>query len=220
MLSLPKKVKFQSVHPVFDVPKPTPAAKNVPDWYRKMQGVEDKVMTVKKCVPFLDAMTSGYTISLPMDVHFDGEKFAELTKVTVVSGHHKQQTSDIPVPLGYSEQPYKWENFFVMTTPKGYSTLFVHPMHRYDLPFLSISGVVDTDKHPVPVNFPFFLKKGFTGVIPAGTPIIQAIPFKRETWVSEVEGNVPPKQHPDLHIMHNPPFGFYKKHWWSRKTYK
>jgi hypothetical protein len=220
MLNLPKRVKFQSVHPIFDVPKPTPAAKHVPDWYRKMPGVNDKIMTVKKCVPFLDVMTSGYIISSPVDVYFDGSSFSELSKVKAVSMHHTQQTIDVPVPFGFSTQPYKWENFFTISTPKGYSTLFVHPTNRYDLPFLSISGVVDTDAHPIPVNFPFFLKDGFKGVIPAGTPIIQAIPFKRENWISKVEDSAHVKEHPDVYRMHNPPFGFYKKHWWSRKTYK
>jgi hypothetical protein len=205
---------------MFDVPKPTPAAKHVPDWYRKMPGVNDKIMTVKKCVPFLDVMTSGYIISSPVDVYFDGSSFSELSKVKAVSMHHTEQTVDVPVPFGFSTQPYKWENFFTISTPKGYSTLFVHPTNRYDLPFLSISGVVDTDAHPIPVNFPFFLKDGFKGVIPAGTPIIQAIPFKRENWISKVEDSAPVKEHPDVYRMHNPPFGFYKKHWWSRKTYK
>ena len=220
MLSRPKKVKFQSIHPEFDVPKPEPASKSMPDWYRKMAGVQGTIMTVKKCVPFLDAMTAGYTISLPVDVNFDGKDFSELSKVVVVSMHHKEQISEVPILNGFSEQPYKWENFFTVTTPKGYSTLFVHPTNRYDLPFLSISGVVDTDAHPVPVNFPFFLKEGFTGIIPAGTPIIQAIPFKRENWVSEVDDFTAPKEHPEAYRMHNPPFGFYKKHWWSRKTYR
>jgi hypothetical protein len=219
MLNLPKKIKFQSIHPVFDVPKPSPASKQVPEWYRKMSGVSEKVMTIKKCVPFLDAMTSGYIISSPVDINFDGVNFANLSKVQVISMHHKEQTDNMPVPIGYSEQPYKWENFFTITTPKGYSTLFVHPTNRYDLPFLSISGIVDTDAHPIPVNFPFFMREGFKGIIPAGTPIIQAIPFKRESWESEVEDNIAPKEHPDLHKMHNPPFGFYKKHWWSRKNY-
>jgi hypothetical protein len=220
MLNLPKKIKFQSIHPVFDVPKPTPAYKQVPNWYREMPGVEEKVMTVKKCVPFLDAMTSGYILYSPVDVHFDGVRFSELSKVPVVSMHHKEQTFGLPTPLGFSSQPYKWENFFTLTTPKGYSTMFVHPTNRYDLPFTSISGVVDTDAHPVPVNFPFFLKEGFKGVIPAGTPIIQAIPFKRENWAYQVEDTVPPKENINVHKMHNPPFGFYKKHWWSRKTYR
>lgn len=220
MLNLPKKIKFQSIHPVFDVPKPSPASKQIPEWYRKMPGVSEKVMTIKKCVPVLDAMTSGYIISSPVDISFNGVSFADLSKVQVISMHHKEQTDDMPVPIGYSEQPYKWENFFTITTPKGYSTLFVHPTNRYDLPFLSISGIVDTDSHPIPVNFPFFIREGFKGIIPAGTPIIQAIPFKRETWESEVEDNIAPKENPDVHKMHNPPFGFYKKYWWSRKTYR
>ena len=32
-------------------------------------------------------------------------------------------------------------------------------------------------------NVPFFIKSGFEGVIPAGTPIAQLIPIKREKWV-------------------------------------
>jgi hypothetical protein len=33
---------------------------------------------------------------------------------------------------------------------------------------------------------PFFLIIGFSGVIPAGTPYVQMIPFKREDWASEI----------------------------------
>lgn len=219
MLNHRKKVKFKSTHPMFSVPAPTPTYKNTPDWYRQMAGVEGSEMTIKKCVPFLDAMTSGYTLYLAADVEFTKDGFQNFTKVPTVTAHHKSQTLDVPVSDGYHPDPYKWENFFVMTTPKGYSTLFTHPLNRSDLPFMSISGIVDTDKHPIPVNFPFFKKEGFVGIIPAGTPIIQAIPFKRETWVSEVDQENGVEEHPDLYRMHNPPFGFYKKHWWSRKRY-
>ena len=54
------------------------------------------------------------------------------------------------------------------------------------MPFHSFSGIVDTDKHPVPVNFPFVVKKDFEGVIPAGTPIAQFIFLKRDTLEYEV----------------------------------
>jgi hypothetical protein len=43
--------------------------------------------------------------------------------------------------------------------------------------------VVDTDTYTSPVNFPFTLNDPkFEGLIPAGTPIAQVIPFKREQW--------------------------------------
>jgi hypothetical protein len=48
-----------------------------------------------------------------------------------------------------------------------------------------LPAIVDTDKHPIMVNFPFFLKENFSGVIPYGTPIVQVIPFKRENWKSK-----------------------------------
>jgi hypothetical protein len=59
-------------------------------------------------------------------------------------------------------------------------------MYRDDLPFYSLPSIVDTDRHPAPVNFPFFLRKDFTGILESGTPIMQIIPFKREEWKSEV----------------------------------
>jgi hypothetical protein len=32
---------------------------------------------------------------------------------------------------------------------------------------------------------PFFISKGWTGILPAGTPYMQMMPFKREDWTSE-----------------------------------
>jgi hypothetical protein len=50
-----------------------------------------------------------------------------------------------------------------------------------------MEGVVDTDTYNAPVNFPFVLKNvNFEGLIPAGTPIAQVIPFKREEWKMQI----------------------------------
>jgi len=220
MLHRSKKIKFHSTYAQFDVPKPFPAYKGVPAWYREMPGVENNKMTVKKCVPVLDAITSGYLITLAADVEVTDQGIKNFSKVKMVSAHHKEQTLNLVVPPEYDEQPYKWENFFVVKTPKGYSTMFVHPLNRTDLPFMSLSGVVDTDKHPIPVNFPFLIRKDFRGIITAGTPLIQAIPFKRESWTSEVDDTSPVRLPENFHTIHNPPFGYYKKHWWSRKQYR
>jgi hypothetical protein len=63
--------------------------------------------------------------------------------------------------------------------------MFCNPANRFDLPFQTITGIVDCDKYPGQVHFPFFLKEGFTGIIPKGTPIVQIIPIKRDSWKRE-----------------------------------
>jgi hypothetical protein len=50
-----------------------------------------------------------------------------------------------------------------------------------------LPGVVDTDNLLTEINPPFRMKNGWTGVIPAGTPIAQIIPFKRENWKYSIE---------------------------------
>lgn len=215
-----KKIKFQSVDVKVDFIHPQPASKFVPEWFRKLPGVISGVETIKKCVPFLDTLTSGYIIVLASDVYYDGKEFQQVSKVPQVSLHTREQINNFDIPKEFSDQPFKWINFFVAKTPKGYSTMFAHPLNRLDLPFYSMTGIVETDTFPVPVNFPFFMKKDFVGVIPAGTPIIQVIPFKRDNWQSSVEDKKPYKEPWFISIMHNPPFGFYKKNFWQRKSYK
>ena len=48
----------------------------------------------------------------------------------------------------------------------------------------ALPGIVDTDRSPQPINFPFFIKKNFVGTIEVGTPVVQLIPFKRDDWKS------------------------------------
>jgi hypothetical protein len=83
--------------------------------------------------------------------------------------------------------PYpKLINPWGIKTSPGYSTMFIAPVHR-DNVFTILPGVVDTDTYTAPVNFPGVLTDvTFEGLIPAGTPIAQVIPFKRESWVMEL----------------------------------
>ena len=56
--------------------------------------------------------------------------------------------------------------------------------------FRSLPGIVDTDTYTAPVNFPFVLNDWkFEGIIPAGTPMAQVIPFKRESWQMSIGKN-------------------------------
>jgi len=222
MTQMNKKIVFISDATEFEILQPFPAFKSVPSWYRKMKGVNEGVMSVKKCVPFLDAFTSGYMIPLTADVEWDNEKkdFRSNSIIHPVSKHEESQTQDVFIPENYHSQPYKWDSHWMIKTPKGYSTLFMHPLNRLDLPFYSFSGIVDTDKHPLVINFPFVVKKNFKGKIKAGTPMIQAIPFKRDKWSSKIIDEGPPYSYPYTYKVMEPPFGYYKRNFWSRKEFK
>lgn len=215
-----KQVNFYSENVRIELPHPRPASKFMPDWFRKLPGVVKGIESIKKCMPFLDAMTAGYMIVLAADVKFDGVIFEEVSKVPLVSTHVPDQLGDLNIPKHYNKQPYKWNNLFVMKTPRGYSTLFTHPLNRIDMPFHSLSGIVDTDNFPVAVNFPFFILEDFRGIIPAGTPIAQAIPFKRTSWKHKVEDTKPYEMPINFFSHANPPFNFYKKNYWTKKTYQ
>jgi len=218
---VPKKIQFSSQYPNHKIPHPQPASRLIPEWYRKTPGVKDKQETIKKCIPILDGLTSGYIITLAADVWRIKDKgFHCDSKIEIVTQHGKEQTDMFPLPEGFDSQPYKWSNYWYIKTPKGYSTLFTHPINSPNLPFQTLTAVVDTDKHPLVINFPFFIRENFYGHIPAGTPIIQMIPFKRNDWEMEVIDNkVPPNYDRQWEVMGNAPMAWYKRKWWTKKSY-
>jgi hypothetical protein len=200
-----------------------PASRFVPEWYRGMPGVVNGIETVKKCVPVLDSLTMGYMFTLSADVWYDHESQKVLSNavVPINSDHYPEQTQDVVLPDEYDAQPHKWINYWHMKTPKGYSTLFIHPLNREDLPFKSFTGIVDTDKHPLVVNFPFVMRKDFSGVIPAGTPIIQAIPFKRDSWDSKIIDEISrPYGYLNESENQDAPLAWYKRKSWTKKVFR
>ena len=215
-----KKIKFYSTDINLQINHPQPSSKFIPSWFKKLSGVNHGIETIKKCMPFLDTATAGYMVVLSADVYFDGNGLQQISKTQTVLTHDKSQIEGMVLSPEYHDQPYKWINHFIAKTPKGYSTLLTHPINRMDLPFYTLSGIVETDKFELPINFPFFIRKDFKGVIPAGTPIAQLLPFKRSNWKSEVEDQKETKLPAYRFTMHNPPFGFYKKNFWTRKKYE
>jgi hypothetical protein len=188
-----------------NVPKeyaPKPASNFVPDWYKTMDSHIGKVKrpsgsgtsnaTIKRCMPVFDAITSGYIILSAADVFVSQRKdgngnkhpYFEWTQYGLIEFHPYTQAPEHPQRNNHESYP-KWVNPWGVKTPKGYSVLFTQPMHRESV-FTILSGVVDTDTYTAPVNFPFVLNDlEFEGLIPAGTPIAQVIPFKRESWQLE-----------------------------------
>jgi len=199
-------VRFQCDPDFFDVfPEPAPASKFIPDYYRAMSssvgghgsapsfnGNGDIASTVKRCMPVFDSLTAGYVIPLPADLYVSTDSSGVKNFVwsadnfNAVDIHGPTQFPGLNIPAEYdSSSAFKFVNPWQVVTPKGYSCLFVQPFWRYDSPFHVFPGVVDTDEHPVPVNFPFLIRKDFEGYIRKGTPIVQVIPFRRESFECE-----------------------------------
>lgn len=182
-------------------PPPEPAAKNIPDWFKSIKPYSDtnrdanlrKSMNAKKCLPMLDAMTLGFTISLPIEQHIRSnhdcsEILVGPTSTTfdrAVERHSLEQVGGRSSPLGPAD-PIKFINPWVVKTAPGWSTLFVPPLNGFDDRFICLSALVDTDRYPKQVNFPGkWLKPNFNDFLPAGTPLVTAIPIKRSTVIND-----------------------------------
>jgi hypothetical protein len=194
-----------------------PGTRFVPDWYKKSPHTADPNKqyynydgtpltfpgpilphlmtgaTYKRCMPMLDAMTMGYVFELSEDVYFD-EASQSFSPTNCVQQHtHKssQESEGYVFPVDAYERLFKWNSDRLVELPLGYTALFMTPLHRNDLPFYTLAGVVDLDRHPLPVNPPFVMKRGFSGVIPKGTPLWQLIPIKKEPWEVELQPDSP-----------------------------
>jgi len=173
-----------------------PAIELIPDWYKKIPVyLEDneKSLTVKRCMPFFDSLSLGYHMILAQDVYFVVNENEILFKSELVPNssdmaifkRDKNLTGDMVSPRGYAKIDFTWLTQVSLGLPEGYSALFTHPLNRFDLPFITLSGVVDGEIELSNGNIPFYIEENFEGIIKKGTPIIQIIPFKRENFSLE-----------------------------------
>ena len=210
-----------------------PMKKIIPKWYKEAPGVGNNLVdnngnfihNVKQCIPFLDSMTTGYAFLLPYDILItkkDGKQIVAWNHIgqpviSVREGSHYP----VPVPAGYSQTHFVWNISTVFKLPAGYSSIFTHPLNRFDLPFITMSGVIDGGfaMHPYG-NIPFFLKEDFDGVIPQGTPIAQIIPFKIEGWTSKQNANLAQEGEETRQKHFSVISGWYKNTLWKRKKFE
>jgi hypothetical protein len=214
-----------------ELEQPKPASKVIPDWYKntnsyinnkkKPTDTGSTSATIKRCMPVFDALVSGYIIESPADVYVsikDGGQWFEWSDFGLITFHPVEQAPEHPVKNGFAYP--KWTNPWAISTPKGYSTLFVQPFHRESV-FTILPGIVDTDQYTPTVNFPFVINDPtFEGLIPKGTPIAQVIPFKRDSWTMEL-GNKKEleAQAKVAKKIQSKFFDRYKSMFWTKKEY-
>ena len=184
------------------LPKPVPAKRMTPEWLKSMPMVADdrdlgeEMPTVKQCPPFIDAVTAGFMLLLPCDLRFSAGRFEwdwpefpvddyavrTMPGSSPIAHHHPTQVVSSPL---FTEDRLliKFVNFWTIKMPPGYSLLFTHPFNRVELPFLTLTGIVDCDTYSDHfVHFPAaWTDDDFDGVLPKGTPVAQAIPIQRES---------------------------------------
>ncbi len=150
-----------------------------------------EVRTLKQCPPFVDAMTHGFLIPLACDVRVAGGRFEWHWEAPASSlGRYSRAPVSFHVPEQASGSPLfapdavivKFNNFWTVELPEGWSLLVGHPFNREELPFRTLAGLVDADRYrDAFIQFPArWLEADFDGVMARGTPVAQCVPIRRE----------------------------------------
>jgi hypothetical protein len=232
------------------IPPPSPSyLSNIPSWHKvlpkflygdktfKYNGTElGSNLTAKSCLPLTDGFTAGYVFTLPFDIYTSKDENG--TRIFRWSFHNLESGEELPDAInsrpqdtkkdltgwnnmyGYEDLEYNWWPFWSVVTPPGYSCIFTHPINRIDLPFYTLGGIIDTDGWGTAGNHPFLIKKDWEGVISAGTPIAQIIPFKRQNWKHKVDKTKIDYFFKNITKRSYYLQGFYKIKVWKNKFYR
>jgi hypothetical protein len=166
--------------------KPEPSKLNIPNWYIELKHSLGKP-TVKGCIPFLETLTSGYILKMPIDyfLSHNVKKIIDKKMHRYTNGYSGTSTDTTnnffsknvnlnskkieyhPIEQLGKTCPYvnknkdlpfhKILNPWIIKTPPGYSCLFLPPMNNTDDRFSIIPGIVDTDTFPSEINFPIVI---------------------------------------------------------------
>lgn len=210
---------------------PKPANNFIPKWYKDIapytgkKNIESNQMstaTIKKCMPVFDSIMAGYIITTYCDIEaiWNGTnyEYKYFDIFDPIRSHDSVQATGYPMSEANSKYVAKFMNPWAIKTPKGYSCLFLKPMHT-NLFINILPGIVDTDKYNEPVLFPFLVDYTEDKIlIPAGTPVAQVIPFKRDRWIHEVINNLSFIINTHF-LLKSVFFNGYKKFFWNKKEY-
>lgn len=196
--------------------EPFPAKDDIPSWFRKVPAIDKDVLsptnngiTVKRCMPFFDALSTGWILPLAALVRLeikDGGRTVDAGwefDRDMVGNHAMFQVAGHPAS---PRPPCKMYNYWTIRTPPGWSCLFVPPLNRDNGVLEVMAGVVDTDEYVSLIHFPFFAN-GPDGVytLEKGMPLVQVIPFQRSTThlVASVRAEDPDEADTRKRILRN-----------------
>jgi hypothetical protein len=214
------------------VPPPKPSAHYIPDWYKRapkfseknidLRKIEGHGPGIKSCMPFFDSMVSGYIQETWQDIVIDYKNDELMYNFPITPEIISvRERPSVPLDKGFYQQEFVWKTPWIPKMPKGWSLIFTSPLNHIELPFHTATGIVDADDfYHVPFgNFPFYIKYGFRGIIPAGTPMFQLIPIQRNDWKSSVHKYDHDEQRKREFFSRKTSYGAYKKLFHKKKDY-
>jgi hypothetical protein len=216
------RIEFHTPAAVFDqIPHPYPASRHVPDWLKQMPTDYESGGTLKRCPPFLAAMTAGYIIPLPADLGLEISATGELKAYCqhpIVSTHFPAQYKGAP----FEDRPViKFHNPWIIVTPPEYVCMIVAPVNRFETPLMALTGIVETGAYYKEVHLPVVctLEPGQRFAAPRGMPMLQVIPIRRETWTSELLPLDEPRRAKQQALIDGTPHA-YKDHLWRKLEFE
>ncbi len=173
-----------------------PASEMLPDAWTNLQGVyhlqNQEMKTARICPALGEWMDMGYILRAHCDIEvqlLDNMPAVNHVPCRVVYSDPKYNTEGFgPIQIGKLLPDYEFRGvvklqhpWWVKTAP-GYSCLLI-PLLYWNQPFHAVPGVLDTDicHMDFPINIMVKKKKDF--VIKLGDPLVQIIPFKKESIV-------------------------------------
>jgi hypothetical protein len=215
---------------------PIPATKIVPEWYKNLpvslpkEGnyiAVDGIPSIKRCVPVLDYLTSGYILRNSYEINAwpgdntDGIKDFKLecNNPDYVAAHPWHQAK---VELnGVKNHYFKINQDWLIKTPPGYSCLIYQPHYLFRKEFQFFPAIVDTDKHDDFIGLVGLINTDQPFTIAPGDPLVTIFPFKREEWKMDVQCDPNAEAKSSFkYFLPNAWHGFYSKFFHSKKTYR
>lgn len=171
------------------IAEPYLAKSSLPDWFRRLPAVDKdhhdatgSGLAIKRRMPFLDAMQTGWILPLAATVRLEVKDGGRTVDAgwdfdgTLVSNHGAFQVAGTPS----EPRPPKFHDDWTVRTPPGWSCLFVPPLNRPEPAFECLAGVADSDLYPNLIHLPFFATdRDGLYTLAKGTPLVQVIPFRR-----------------------------------------
>ena len=208
------------------VPAPKSAKYYIPSWYKNFgkQEEDTPISQLKKCVPFIDSLTHGYIQETWSDIIVERDKENNLIIIDDSNPKMIKRRSEVSPKIYDTFYPIEfiWQLQWKPILPDGWSVMLTHPLNRLDLPFSTLTGIIDADtySHGTTANFPFYINDNFKGIIPAGTPMYQMILIKRSDWKSNILKYNKQEIDKKLNEVKNHFPGAYRKLFWQKKKFE